>query len=118
MSIQVIKGQGEMVVLSREEYEKLRLGSPSESAERLFDESEREADEESFSDEFVQRLLDSDAPLREWRQYRGLTQSRLAEAAGVRQATISAIENGRVSPSVATARRIADALGCDLDDLF
>ena len=33
--------------------------------------------------------------LREWRELRGFTQPRLAEAVGVRQATISDIETGK-----------------------
>ena len=55
--------------------------------------------------------------MREWRTYRGLSQEKLAEAVGVRQATISAIEAGSV-PRVDTARKIAGALACDLEDLF
>ncbi len=74
--------------------------------------------EETFPDDFVARLIDTDCPLLEWRKYRGLTQKELAEAAGTSQAAIALIEKGKRNPGMETARRIADALNCDLDDLF
>lgn len=75
-------------------------------------------DEETFPAAFVNRLLESDCPIREWRKYRGLTQTELADAAGTSQAAIALIENGKRNPTIETARKCADALGCDLDDLF
>jgi len=49
--------------------------------------------------------------IRSARRRRRLTQARAAEAAGMLQSTWSDIETGRVSPTVQTLRRIADALG-------
>jgi len=63
------------------------------------------------------RLLAGDSPLRVWRDYRGLTQMALAGAAGVPQSVISAMENGKRTPSLSTLRALARALGVDLDDL-
>ena len=40
-----------------------------------------------------------------------LTQKQLAQRSGVSQANISKIENGNYHPSLATLKRIADALG-------
>ena len=51
--------------------------------------------------------------LREIRKAKGMTQTRLAAAAGVTQQALSAIETGKATPSVATARRLAAALGCE-----
>lgn len=55
--------------------------------------------------------------LREWRERRFLTQQQLAEAAGVAPATIVRIEQGQVTPNFGTLRKLAQALGCSLDDL-
>ena len=41
----------------------------------------------------------------------GITQSQLANKSGVSQSNISKIENGSYRPSIATLKKIADALG-------
>ena len=75
-------------------------------------------EEETFPDDFVGRLIETDYPMREWRLYRGLTQAELAKAAGTSQAAIALIESGKRNPTIETARKFADALGCEIDDLF
>ena len=54
-----------------------------------------------------------------------MTQNQLAEKSGVSQSNISKIENGSYRPSVATLKKIADALGkrlvidfIDMEDSF
>jgi putative transcriptional regulator len=47
-----------------------------------------------------------------------MTQKELADRVGVTRQTIIAIEQGRYSPSLETAFRIAHALGVSLDDVF
>ena len=47
-----------------------------------------------------------------------MTQAELAERVGVTRQTIIAIEQGRYSPSLEMAFRIADALGVPLDQVF
>jgi len=110
---------GNMVIVPREEYENLISRLEDKEDERDFHGgvAEIEAGEELLDGEFVERLLDTDNRLREWRAYRGLSQTELANDAGVRQATISALEKGS-APRLDNARRIAEALDCDLDDLF
>ncbi len=52
------------------------------------------------------------------RQAAGMTQSEVADSMGVAQATVARLESSAGSrkhaPSVATLRRYADAVGCDL----
>jgi len=68
--------------------------------------------------ELVKATLDGRLhPLAAWRKAVGLTQAQLAEKAGVRGATISDIEQGRIDPRLSTLRALADALGVDLDDI-
>lgn len=66
---------------------------------------------------FAHRLLDGEAPLRVYRDLRGLTQAALAERAGVGRVTIAEIETGRKRGSIATLGRLAAALGVSIDDL-
>ena len=47
----------------------------------------------------------------------GVTQEALARRAGVRRETVSRVENGG-EPQLRTARRLADALGLQLELLF
>jgi len=49
--------------------------------------------------------------IRKLREQQHVTQSELAKKAGLSTALISAVENGRVRPSLASLRRISDALG-------
>ncbi len=51
------------------------------------------------------------------RDAKGWTQAALARRSGVDAQTISRIENGRLNPTVAVARRIASALGVTIDSL-
>ncbi|HJK89634.1 MAG TPA: helix-turn-helix transcriptional regulator [Polyangiaceae bacterium LLY-WYZ-15_(1-7)] len=59
------------------------------------------------------------ARIRRLRKERGLTMMQLVEASGggVSQPAISALENGRASPTVATLSAIAEALGLSVADL-
>jgi transcriptional regulator with XRE-family HTH domain len=56
--------------------------------------------------------------LRRIRRAQDITQQRLAESSGVSQQTISKIENGDASPTLATASRLAQALGVHIEELF
>jgi putative transcriptional regulator len=47
-----------------------------------------------------------------------MTQAELADRVGTTRQTIIAIEQGRYSPSLEVAFRIAHALGAPLDDVF
>ena len=64
------------------------------------------------------RLIDREAPLRVWREYRGLSQSDLARASGVNRVQIVEIESGRNSGSVYTLRKLAEALQIVVDDII
>ncbi|HET7266801.1 MAG TPA: helix-turn-helix transcriptional regulator [Oleiagrimonas sp.] len=52
------------------------------------------------------------------RKHAGLTQSQVAERMGIAQASVARLEssagNRKHAPSLATLRRYADAVGCDL----
>ena len=54
-----------------------------------------------------------------WRRaLRGLSQSRLADEAGLTQGQVSAIERGKANPTMDSLERIARVLGVEVDALF
>lgn len=59
-----------------------------------------------------------DVLLRQWRERRGLSVRALAERAGVSYVTVVRIETGRLSPTVATLEKLAEALGIRVRDFF
>ena len=52
------------------------------------------------------------------RRQAGLTQAELSKFAGVSRKSINAVENGIYVPSTVLALKIADALGCSVEDMF
>ncbi len=54
----------------------------------------------------------------ELRKKYGLTQSELAILVGVQQNTVSQWESGKRNPSSSILPRLADALGCTIDELY
>ena len=58
------------------------------------------------------------ARLREVRRQRGITLKQVAEAVGVTESFVSQVERGTANPSVATLRRMAEALGETVASLF
>lgn len=51
--------------------------------------------------------------VKEWRQFRGLTQEQLAERAGMSVGNVSQLERGLQGYSTEGLERLADALACD-----
>ncbi|MBK8869609.1 MAG: helix-turn-helix transcriptional regulator [Elusimicrobia bacterium] len=52
--------------------------------------------------------------IRRWRKRRGWTQQRLAEEAGIRQETVSRVENGSSGTELNTVFRLCAALGVEM----
>lgn len=57
-------------------------------------------------------------PLAERRTARGWSQQELAALAGIPRSSVSAIEAGRLTPSVTAALAVAGALECSVEELF
>ena len=47
-----------------------------------------------------------------------MTQEQLSERTGISQANMSRYESGKRSPKIGTAFKIAEALGCTVDELI
>lgn len=52
------------------------------------------------------------------RKEKGMTQQALAAAVGVSRQTIISLENGRYSPSIELAFRLARLFGASIEELF
>ncbi len=100
------------VLLTEEDYEDLVDGLQADAIMARV-----AAGEETWPYEFVKELTESDSRIRSFRNYRGLTISELAAAAGISQPYLSEIETGKKTGSVDVLKRIASALNVDLDDL-
>ena len=122
-NIQVIEKDGieEYAIVPIEEWR--RVCALAEDAEdiRAADSAVRELAagyEETVPMEIARRLLEGTHPLLVWREYRGMTQHELAEAAGMGKSYVSQIESGRKSGSVNSLKRLAEVLHVDIDDLI
>ena len=67
--------------------------------------------------DIITRRLAGEHPLKLWREHRGLTQEALAAASGLSRGMIAAMEAGHKQGSVASLKKLARALGCDLENL-
>jgi len=104
------------VTIPREEYD--RLCQAAEDLEDLRVVEDYLADpQEGIPHEYVVRILDGEAPLRVFRDWRGFNQSELGRKSGVHRVQIADIEAGRKTGSVATLKKLADALDIRIDDL-
>ena len=67
--------------------------------------------------EIIERRLAGESAVKIWRGYRGLTQEALAKVSKVSRPMIAAIESGHKKGEIATLKKLAVALGVDLDNL-
>ncbi len=123
MSVHILERDGRpaFAVLPIEEYERLvaALDDARDAAViEAFHKSLISGEAETFPDEVVNRLLDGENPVKALRAHRGLTLQQLAEACGVTNSHISQIERGKRSMSAGLLKRIASALGVDVDLLL
>lgn len=110
----------EMVTITKVEYDRLREAAEDLADVRAYDRVKADlasGAEELLSADAVNRILAGENPLRVFRELRGMTQVALADASAVNRVQISDIEAGRKAGSIATLRKLADALGITIDDL-
>ena len=122
MTVQVIKqgGKPEWAVVPYKKYLELL-----EKAEMLQDVQDydsakmalEEGKEELLPESFVNELLEGTNPVKLWREYRGLTQKKLADVVGISVPYLSQLETGKRKGSLDVYSAIAAALGVTLDDI-
>jgi DNA-binding XRE family transcriptional regulator len=73
---------------------------------------------EAFPATVVNQLIDGVAPLKVFREYRGMTLEALGTACGVSAAALSQIENAKREPSVGLLKKLSETLRVDVDILL
>lgn len=111
-------GEPAFVVLSWEEYRRLVPDAfdAGLTDEELYD-AAIAAQEEHFPVVVADRLMSGEHPVKVFREFRGLTQKKLAQETGIDPAYLSQIETGHRRGSMDTLRKLSRALNVDLDDL-
>lgn len=122
MSVQIIENDGIPVyaVVPIADYRAL-----IEKAEMLddvaaFDKAEAAlaaGEDELVPSDIADSLLANVNAVKVWREYRGMSQVALADAAGLSQAYIAQIETGKREGRIDAYKAIANVLEVDIDDL-
>lgn len=105
-----------LVVLPLAEYENLLEKADIAAADKVKADIAAGRDE-LVPSEIVNRLINGENPVKVWRSHRGMTAKGLAAQADLSAPYLSEIESGKKEGSLSVMKRIAEALGVDLDDL-
>lgn len=122
MNVQIIENDGrpEWAVIRYEDYLGILERLEDLNDIRAYDQAKSElaqGTDEVIPTVIFDRLSSGENPLRVWREYRGMTQQTLADAAGVGKSYISQLESGTKTGAVRTLRSFAKVLKLDVDDL-
>jgi DNA-binding XRE family transcriptional regulator len=121
MNVQIIEkdGRPEWAVIPYETFQRLVEEVEMLQDIRAFDEAKEALarGEELIPSEVTYAILDGEHPIRVWREYRGMTQRELAEAAGISVAYVSQIEAGKRKGSTEVLVKLSHALHVSLDDI-
>jgi DNA-binding XRE family transcriptional regulator len=104
------------VLVPQETYERMLDEIDELAAIRAYDRA-KAAPQEMVPAEIVDRLLSGENPVKVWREHRGRTQQRLADAIGISKPYLSQLEHGQREASIKVLRALAAALAVDLEDL-
>lgn len=112
-------GRPAFAVIPWRDYERLAREDAEAflSDEALYDRAKTE-DGEAFPIGVSDRLMAGENAVRVYREHRGMTQKRLAEAAGINAVYLSQIERGRRTGSARTLAALAKSLRIDVDALI
>ncbi len=122
MKVQILENEGrpEWAVIPYADYQRMLEQLEDLEDLRAFDQAKRElaaGEDELIPSAVVERLSNGENALRVWREYRGLTQQALADAAGVCKSYISQLEAGTKTGALKTLSALAAVLRVDVDDL-
>jgi len=122
MSVQVISqnGKPEYAVLPYSDY--LVLVEQAEMLEDVhsYDEAKKSiasGNEELIPASIVNALVEGENPIKVWREYRKLTQQKVAEEIGISVPYVSQLETNKRKASIDVLKKMALLLNVDIDDL-
>jgi DNA-binding XRE family transcriptional regulator len=117
MKTQVIEKKGrQFAVVPLDEFEQLVQDAETLRDIRAYD-AAKSRREEAFPSEVAKRLVSGESPIRVFRDYRGLTQEKLAKSAKIARPYLAEIEAGRKEGSVTVLKAIAKVLKLELADI-
>ena len=106
----------EMITITKDEYD--ALIEAKEDLEDLKTIEEFKANPcEGLPSDLVRRMINGESELKLWREHRGLSQYQLSYKSGVNRVQIIDIEKGKSNGSIATMKKLAEALNVTLDDI-
>ncbi len=114
-------GGEEMVVLPRQDYERLLDAQEMLEDIAAYDLAKSRlasGQDEMIPADMVNRLIDGENPVRVWRKHRGLSLAELAERAKLSESYLSQIETGQRKGQVEKLQSLAAALNVLVDDLI
>jgi len=121
MSVQILEkdGKPEWAIVPYDVYAQLLADAEILQDIQDYEAAKRSIDrgEELVPSRVTYAILDGGNPIKVWREYRGLTQQQLADAAGISKAYLSQIETGKRTGSTEVAASIAKALRLSMDDI-
>jgi len=103
---------GELVVMSRQEYQDLLDARDHAAAMRAV-----AARADTFTDAELGKYLAASTPLAWWRKRRGMTQAQLAAGLAISQPHLAQLEAGKRTGDVTLYARLAGALRLRIEDL-
>jgi ribosome-binding protein aMBF1 (putative translation factor) len=103
-----------------EEYERLVEAAEMLQDVRAYDEAKRAvaAGEELVPSEVTYAILDGANLVRVWREHRGMSRKRLAEASGLSASCLSQVESGKRKPSPEALAAMAKESGLEPGDIM
>jgi len=75
-------------------------------------------EDELIPAEVVYAIIDGENPVKVWREFRGLTQGQLADAAGISKPYLSQIETGKRKGSTDILSALAKMLNVSLEEVI
>lgn len=105
-----------MITIPQSEYDRLVADSEMLADLAAYDAAKAEGGEGMPIDVF-QRIINGENPVKVIREWRGLTQAKLARRAGLHRVQLHDVETGKSRGSVDTLKAIAVALDVGMDDV-
>lgn len=121
MQIETMIRQGKkFVVLPEQEFNALVKNAEMLADVRAYDAIKAAIEsgaEELIPFSIVTRRVAGESPVKIWREHRKLTQEALSAASGVSRGMIAAVESGHKQAGIGSLKKLAKALGCEIENL-
>ena len=106
----------EMITIPLAEYDQLVAAAEQLADLAAFDRAVA-LDDEGMPHDILARILNGENPVRVIRDWRGMSAAELARVSGVNRVQVHEIETGKKHGSVATVRKLAEALRVGMEEL-